>query len=279
MQVRRPRSNFAERLPSAKLARVAQRDQQHCEHQAGRRNRRQLRGKRGVGELREAADQDILRVAGDRCGAADIGRHRHRQQAGHRVAPQPQGDVKDERHHHQADRVVQQEGGKGAAGEDHGGEQLQRVMGARHDPAGDQPEKAGQPQVGDDDHHAEQQRDGVEIDRARHLVDVEAAERQHQAGTDQRRAGAVEPETGQPADCDDDVGDGKDLDDRGARRDSRGRLIPGDRRRRGERDHRDGAADPGPPAGLAASCNCAERYQRLLRSRNSRPALTIGSPS
>ena len=54
-------------------------------------------------------------------------------------------------------------------------QQDERMAGARHDPIAHQPEKAGKAQVGDDDHHAEQERDGVEIDRAIGLVERDDA--------------------------------------------------------------------------------------------------------
>ena len=62
----------------------------------------------------------------------------------------------------------------------------------------------------DDDHHAEQQRDGVEVDGAVGLLEAQHAARHHQARAEQRRAGAVEPEPRYAAQGDDDISGGKD---------------------------------------------------------------------
>ena len=71
-----------------------------------------------------------------------------------------------ERRHHQTDRVVDQKGREHAGHQHDGGQEQRRVTGARHGPGADQPEEAGQAQVGDHDHHAEQERDRVEVDGA-----------------------------------------------------------------------------------------------------------------
>jgi hypothetical protein len=42
---------------------------------------------------------------------------------------------------------------------------------ARYAPAVHHSEEAGEPQVGDDDHHSEQKRDSIEIDRTIGLVE------------------------------------------------------------------------------------------------------------
>ena len=80
------------------------------------------------------------------------------------------------------------------------------MVGARHDPVVHQPEKAGKAQVGHDDHHAEQQRDRVEIDRAIGFIERDDAKRDHQARAEQRRAGAIEPVARQLADGHDQIG-------------------------------------------------------------------------
>jgi hypothetical protein len=70
--------------------------------------------------------------------------------------------------------------------------------------------ESGEAQIGDEDHHAKQQGDGVEVDGAIRLLEAEAAARHHQAGTNQRRAGAVEAQPRQSAERDHDIGGGKD---------------------------------------------------------------------
>ena len=78
------------------------------------------------------------------------------------------------------------------------------------DPGIGQREEAGEPQMGDQDHHAEQQGDGVEVDGAVGLVEAERARRHHQARPQQRRAGAVEPQPRRAAKGDDEICRGED---------------------------------------------------------------------
>ncbi len=61
----------------------------------------------------------------------------------------------------------------------------------------------------DDQHHAEQQRDRAEIDRAIGLVERQRAAGDHQRRAQERRAGAVQPQEGQSAEGDDQVGRGE----------------------------------------------------------------------
>jgi len=52
------------------------------------------------------ADDHVLRIAGDRCGAANIRGHRDPQQIRDGMAPEPGHKVKDERRQDQANGVV-----------------------------------------------------------------------------------------------------------------------------------------------------------------------------
>ena len=82
----------------------------------------------------------------------------------------------------------------------------------------DQAEEAGQAKIGHHDHHAEQQRDGAHVDGGEGLAHVEDAEGDHQAGAEQRGAGAVEPPARQAAQRHDQIGGGENDDgDHGAR--------------------------------------------------------------
>ena len=77
-------------------------------------------------------------------------------------------DVEHQRREHQADRVVDEQR-RQHAGREHQHDSSARGMATRA-PASprDRGQAASQPQVGDDDHHAEQQHDGAEVDgRAR----------------------------------------------------------------------------------------------------------------
>ena len=64
--------------------------------------------------------------------------------------------------------------------------------------------------MGDDQHHAEQQRDGAEIDRFVRVVQRQGTCRDHERRAEKRRAGAVQPQERQPAERDDQVGGEED---------------------------------------------------------------------
>ncbi len=83
------------------------------------------------------------------------------------------------------------------------------------DPAVDDAEKAGNAQVRHHDHHAEQQRDGAEIDRPIGFLNGEHAGAHHQRAAEQRRAGAVDAEDRNLAERDDHIG--RDEDGNGRR--------------------------------------------------------------
>ena len=70
----------------------------------------------------------------------------------------------------------------------------------RHDPGIGDGEEARKPQIGDDDHHAEQQRDGIEVDRLVGILERQGARCDHEAGADQGDAGPVDAQAGNPAD-------------------------------------------------------------------------------
>ncbi len=52
----------------------------------------------------------------------------------------------------------------------------------------------------DHDHHAEEQRDRIEVDRADSVVEAERPERDHRRPAEEGDAGAVEPQPGDAAD-------------------------------------------------------------------------------
>ena len=81
---------------------------------------------------------------------------------------------------------------------------------AADDPARHQTEEPGETEVGDDDHHAEQQRDRVAVDGGVRRREVEHAGRYHQAGAQQRRSRPVDSIARQPPDGDDEIGGGED---------------------------------------------------------------------
>ena len=85
---------------------------------------------------------------------------------GDRPHAQGQGHLQDQRSEGQAHGVVDEERGEEARHRDEAGQELaRRPRAARHrDP---RPAKEpGQPEVGDHDHHPEQEHEGVEVDHA-----------------------------------------------------------------------------------------------------------------
>ncbi len=86
----------------------------------------------------------------------------------------------------------------------------------------DQPEETGQPQVGDHDHHAKEKCDRSQVDRGEGVLKADGADRHHETGAEQRRAGPVDAVAGDAADGDDGVGGEEDED-----RDNHGRTVCG----------------------------------------------------
>ena len=56
------------RAGAGELGAMEERDERHGDDQPDQRDRPQRQGEFGVGDMREAADHDVLRVAGDRRG-------------------------------------------------------------------------------------------------------------------------------------------------------------------------------------------------------------------
>jgi hypothetical protein len=163
-----------------------------------------------VGDVRKAADHDVLRIASDRRGGPDVRGHRHGEQVGRRPPFERDRQVQHERRQHEADRVVDQEGGEKARGGDDRREQNQRTSRARHDPNGGEGEEAGEPQARDDDHHPEQQRNGLEIDRLVGVLKRQGARCDHQSGADESDARSVDAEAGNASDRQRKIAAGKD---------------------------------------------------------------------
>ena len=84
------------------------------------------------------------------------------------------------------------------------------AMGVLHHPGADGGEESGEAEIGDDDHHAEEQHDGVVIDGGVGLLHGEDVEGEHEAGADDGRAGAVHAEERDASDGEDEVGGGED---------------------------------------------------------------------
>ncbi len=80
----------------------------------------------------------------------------------------------------------------------------------RPDPGIGDGKEARKPQTGDDDHHAEQQRDGIEVHRLVGILERKRARCDHEAGADQRDAGPVDAQAGNPADREREIASDKD---------------------------------------------------------------------
>ena len=85
-------------------------------------------------------------------------------------------------------------------------------MGVLDHPGGHECKEPGESEVGDDDHHAEEQDDGVVVDGGPGFVEGEDVGCDHQAGADDGRAGAVDAEAGEAADSEYQVSGGEDQD-------------------------------------------------------------------
>lgn len=174
-------------------------DHSPINEEARERHRPQMRHELQVADSRKRSDQDVLRVAGNRCHAADVGSGCHRQQVGQGLLAQPPGRGQNQRHHRQADDVVDEKSREKPAGENHRGQQMVRLQ-AAHDEVRDPVEKSRQVQVGDDQHHREQQHQGGEIDEAQGIFRAKDAEGKQQHRPDHRRARPINLHTGEFAD-------------------------------------------------------------------------------
>ena len=70
--------------------------------------------------------------------------------------------------------------------------------------------KPGKPNVRNDDHHPEQERDGIDIDGPVCIVERQQAGRQHQARAQKGRARPIHMRAGKLADGDDQIGPHED---------------------------------------------------------------------
>ena len=235
--------------PGRRSARNISTSTSRVERQAEERDRAERREERAVADLRQAGDQHVLRVAGDRGDAADVRAGGERQQVGQRPVPARARQLDQDRREDQADRVVDEQRREDAADEDDGDEQQRRLVHAGADPLHRGAEESRHAQVRDEHHHAEEQHQGAEVDVPVGLVERDDAGGDHQRGADDGGAGAVDSQVGCAADGEDEVGEEED----GARDDreehARGSYIgPG-------AEVVAGAA--GRPAGVSVPDGCA----------------------
>ena len=86
------------------------------------------------------------------------------------------------------------------------------MTGSRDDPIIDDVKKPGKPNVRNDDHHPEQERDGIDIDGPVCIVERQQSGRQHQACAQKGRARPIHMRAGKLADGDDCIGTNEDED-------------------------------------------------------------------
>ena len=201
-----------EATAAQELRRVRHGNQQECAKEREQGHGRQGGGERPVGNLRQGSNDHVLRIAGDRRHAAGVGRHGDGQQVGHRVSFQPHHEIEHQRSHDDANGVVDEERRKHAGDRDHRAEKDERMARPGDRPRRYKAEEARQAEVGDDDHHPEEERDRRHIDGRERLAEIEHVEGDHQAAAKERRAGAVQPIARQAADRHDHVGGGEDDD-------------------------------------------------------------------
>ena len=85
-------------------------------------------------------------------------------------------------------------------------------MGMLHHPSRNQREKSREAQIGDNDHHAEEQRDGFIVDCGIGIPKRQRVRRDHQAGANDGGAGAIEPQARDSADGQRKIRKGEDED-------------------------------------------------------------------
>ena len=182
--------------------RLAQRlaiDQRHdgeIEGQADQGDGGQPRGKSQIGDLRERADDDVLRIPGDRGDRADVRGRRQADQVRDRRPLESLAEVEHQRRQGHADDVVDQKRREDAREGDRHRQQGERPGEPGGDPVRRQGEEPGQAEVGHDHHHAEEQDDRLVIDGLGRVVHREHAAGQHGRRTDQGDPGPVDPQAG-----------------------------------------------------------------------------------
>ena len=184
------------------------------EAESGDRRKRGCEG--WIGDAGERPDHHVLRVSGDRRHAAAIGSRRDRDQIGQRIAAERTHHLQHDRRHDKADRVIDQKGRQNARHQRHDDEQHERRMRMFDGEPAERPESAGHLEMRDHDHHAEQERDRIEIDGAKGFLEAQGTDRDHRRAAKKGDAGAVEPQAGNAANGDANIGQDEDDERRDA---------------------------------------------------------------
>ena len=144
---------------------------------------------------RKRPDQHVLRVTRDGGHTANVRGGSYGQQIGQRGKFHPLGSAQDERNHHQADDVVDEECREEAAGENHRGQKQARFQTPQNRfrvPF----EESHQMEVADDQHHRKEQDDGSEVDEVQRLARSHDAECDHGNGANDGGTRAVNLRSG-----------------------------------------------------------------------------------
>jgi hypothetical protein len=165
-------------------------------------------------DSRAHADERVSWVADERAGAADVRRDRERDQVGRGLKVEPLRHAQEDRRQHQADRVVHEQRREDARRDNHEEQQRPRASGETEDAALYDLEKARQLQIAEHDHHAKQEQDRVQVDRAFCLVEGDDPEGDHRAGAEQRSCGSSDVQPPDPLNSDDEVGHQEDQERR-----------------------------------------------------------------
>ncbi len=199
-----------ELAPKRKFLRIDETHDDDDGDEAERRDRRERGGERRIGNPRQRPDHHVLRVAGDRRHAAAIGGGGDRDQIRQRIAVERADDLQHDRRHNEADRIIDEEGGQEPGQHGHGDQEDERRAGVVDRKRAERPECARNLEVRDHDHHAEEERDGVEIDRPEGVLEAQRPKRDHRRAAEERDPRAIEPEAGNAARRDPDIGQDED---------------------------------------------------------------------
>ena len=83
-----------------KLTSIRYRNESSADYEPNDSDRRKRYSKFAIGNTGEASNENVLRISGDGCDTAYVGRGRCRQQIGNGISLQPSYKFKDQRRHY-----------------------------------------------------------------------------------------------------------------------------------------------------------------------------------
>ena len=179
---------------------------------SGRGRRRQRRREACEWQLRQLADNHVLRIPDEGTDAADVGAHGQREQIGQQRQFAAHDDGHDQRREQEADRVVNQQRGERARREDEEEQQALRRPGSLQHPVGRPIKEAGEIKVGRKQAHAQQQHQRVVVHRAIGLLRRQHAAHDHEHGAQQRGRRTIQRQDLQPPPADEQIGERENYD-------------------------------------------------------------------